>query len=82
MELVFFNRIRSDAQRKKEKAGKRGRTVLIHLFWGADPQNLKFNLLASSHHHISIRLELTHFFLKYAEATVAALSLFGITAWL
>ena len=82
MKPFFFNRIRSDAQSKKEKAGKRGRIVLIHLFQRPDPRNQKFYLLASSHHHISTGLELTQFFLKYAEATVVALSLSGITAWL
>lgn len=72
---VFFSIGPGVMLKEKKKVGKRGRTVLIHLFWGPDPK--KFNLLASSHHCISIRQADSVLF--DAEAAVAALCLFGVT---
>lgn len=63
--------IRFDAQRKKRVREKRAEQRQFIYFWIQIPPKQKFNLLASSHHHSSIWLELIQFFLKDAEATTA-----------
>lgn len=60
---VFDQVWHSKEKRVREKRAEQGQFI---------PPKQKFNLLASSHHHSSIWLELIQFFLKHAEATTAA----------
>lgn len=62
---------------KKKSQGKRAELFQFTYFCNQIPPNQKFNLLASSHHHSLIWLELIQFFLKYAEGTMAAHNYLG-----